>query len=656
MDRVYVTSKRLEPVRSLGLTLFRDNVVLVSTTRELFRNTLLEMMAQERRGGVVDRTAVKDTCQMLTTLGTDKRCFYGEEFETLCLQHLAEFYQLESQRLLDENSASEYIGRVNRFISEETERIIFYLDQTIEERLIRLLENEFISRHIKSIVTMESPRVHQMLKLNQVEDLVMTCKLYQGLPNCLSIIADFLSNYLREQGNALVVETGDERRHIASLVQNLIDLKYISDNILETAVNYDATLEQRIDSDFEYIISLNQRIPELFSLFIDDQLKDGKILDVQQIVLVKGAMMFLRYLKEKDLFERYYTHLKDTLLEMDNSCVRHMLRLNQYEELGIMYKLYQRVPNGLSIVADCVSNYLREQGKALAIESGGRDRNIPSLIQNLVDLKDKFDTCLKTALNSDKTFRQRIDSDFEYIINLNERSPEYFSLFINEQLKNVGQNLADQEVEVLLDKATMLLCYLKDKDTFEQYYRQHLARRLLSNKLVSDDFEKYILSGLENKFGSHLKSKFEIMVKDISLSNTISEDFRLYIVQKQLNLNGIDLAVRVLTSSVWPIQSATNQCNLSSMLREAYQCFQKFYLSKHNGRLLTLQPIMGSADLTSVFYGKPKDDDTNGELLLTTCMTKERKHILHVSTYQMVILMLFNTKDSWSFEVRLPFD
>jgi cullin 3 len=299
-----------------------------------------------------------------------------------------------------------------------------------------------------------------------------------------------------------------------------------------------------------------------------------------------------------------------------------MLKSNQYEELAIMYKLYQRVPNGLSIIADCMSNYLREQGEALAIESGGRDRNISSLVQNLVDLKDKFDTCLKTALNSEKTFRQRIDSDFEYIINLNEHSPEYFSLFIDDQLMNGGKNLGDQVVEVVLDKAMMLLCYLKDKDAFEQYYKQHLAKRLLSNKPVSDDFEKYMLSALKNKFGSQFISKFESMVKDISLSNTISEDFPLYIVQKQLNLHGIDLAVRVLTTSVWPIHSPTNQCNLSPMVREAYQCFQNFYLSKHNGRLLTLQPSMGSADLTSVFYGKPKDDDTNGELLLTTSMIK----------------------------------
>ncbi|CAF4374138.1 unnamed protein product, partial [Adineta steineri] len=34
-------------------------------------------------------------------------------------------------------------------------------------------------------------------------------------------------------------------------------------------------------------------------------------------------------------------------------------------------------------------------------------------------------------------------------------------------------------------------------------------------------------------------------------------------------------------------------------------------------------------------------------------VTKERKHTLQVSTYQMVILMLFNTKESWTFEVIL---
>ena len=32
-------------------------------------------------------------------------------------------------------------------------------------------------------------------------------------------------------------------------------------------------------------------------------------------------------------------------------------------------------------------------------------------------------------------FKQRINSDFEHFINLNQRSPEYLSLFIDDKLK-----------------------------------------------------------------------------------------------------------------------------------------------------------------------------------------------------------------------------
>jgi cullin 3 len=109
----------------------------------------------------------------------------------------------------------------------------------------------------------------------------------------------------------------------------------------------------------------------------------------------------------------------------------------------------------------------------------------------------------------------------------------------------------------------------------------------------------------------------------------------------------------VLTTGFWPTQTTNNQCNLPAIVREAYQCFHRFYLNKHSGRQLTLQPSLGSADLISIFYGKPKEEEADGDLRpTTTTMIKERKHTLQVSTYQMVILMLFNTKESWSFEVK----
>lgn len=35
------------------------------------------------------------------------------------------------------------------------------------------------------------------------------------------------------------------------------------------------------------------------------------------------------------------------------------------------------------------------------------------------------------------------------------------------------------------------------QDVFERYYKQHLAKRLLLNKTVSDDFEKSMISKLK---------------------------------------------------------------------------------------------------------------------------------------------------------------
>ena len=57
------------------------------------------------------------------------------------------------------------------------------------------------------------------------------------------------------------------------------------------------------------------------------------------------------------------------------------------------------------------------------------------LFQSLLDLKDRFDHFLHESFNDDKQFKQMISSDFEYFINLNQKSPEYLSLFIDDKLK-----------------------------------------------------------------------------------------------------------------------------------------------------------------------------------------------------------------------------
>ena len=42
---------------------------------------------------------------------------------------------------------------------------------------------------------------------------------------------------------------------------------------------------------------------------------------------------------------------------------------------------------------------------------------------------------LRESFNNDRKFKQTISGDFEYFLNLNPKSPEYLSLFIDDKLK-----------------------------------------------------------------------------------------------------------------------------------------------------------------------------------------------------------------------------
>ena len=106
-------------------------------------------------------------------------------------------------------------------------------------------------------------------------------------------------------------------------------------------------------------------------------------------------------------------------------------------------------------------------------------------------------------------FLQVISSDFEHFLNLNKRSPEYLSLFIDDKLKKGVKGLSDAEVESVLDKSMILFRFLQEKDAFEEYYKRHLARRLLNQKSASDDSEKMMISKLKSECGCQFTSKLE---------------------------------------------------------------------------------------------------------------------------------------------------
>lgn len=245
-------------------------------------------------------------------------------------------------------------------------------------------------------------------------------------------------------------------------------------------------------------------------------------------------------------------------------------------------------------------------------------------VQEVLDLRNKYDMILSEAFSSDQGVKNTMTKAFSQFINKNSRSAEFVSLFIDDNLKKGLKGKTEHEVDNVLEKTVSLFRYISDKDVFERYYKNHLAKRLLNGRSVSDDAERGMIAKLKVEVGSTFTSKMEGMFKDMKISTDTMRDFNRF-DDAQETRPVTDVTASILTSTFWPLgtaDSAAATCIYPPEIEERKKLFEKFYLNRHSGRQLTWLPSHGTADI-KVTFGK-------------------RKYELNVSTYAMVILLQFN--------------
>ncbi|PSC70166.1 cullin 3 [Micractinium conductrix] len=318
------------------------------------------------------------------------------------------------------------------------------------------------------------------------------------------------------------------------------------------------------------------------------------------------------------------------LVDMENSGLVALMQQDKHADLSRMYALFRRVDGGLDLLRQTMGDHLKETGKALVMDPE-RQKEPSEWVQRLLQEKEKYDELISKAFSSDKTFVAALNSAFEHFLNLSPRSPEYISLFMDDKLRKGLKGMSEDDIEVVLDKGIMLFRYLQEKDVFEKYYKQHLAKRLLHGRSSSEDAEQLLLTKLKTECGYQFTSKLETMFGDIKLSREKMHDFKAHLDRKGTKLE-VDMSVQVLTSGMWPQTTAIATCNLPRELEQCTTEFSSYFLHANSGRRLTWQTALGTADIKAVFG--------NGS----------RKHEIQCSTYQMAVLLLFNDAENLSFE------
>ena len=362
---------------------------------------------------------------------------------------------------------------------------------------------------------------------------------------------------------------------------------------------------------------------------------------------------------ETELIER---HAK-TLVDMEGSGFASLLKevtspstntvggiesidTSRIKDLGTMYDLFSRVPSSVNHLRDALSERIRVDGRLLVRDQETNAAPPAAFVKGVLAMRERFGAVVTESMKGEKKSQKRMKEAFEDFLNADARAANCLAVYVDELLR-VGLRGADERrVNAELDKVIVIFRYLSDKDVFEAYYKNHLAKRLLFNKSGSEEAEKAMVTLLKAECGYQYTSKLEGMFNDMRISKETAEKYRSHKLSLGSNNNGpssdardeenggkaVDVEVSVLTTGYWPIQN-DEPCTLPPPVKAAMDRFQKYYLNTYTGRKLSWQTSSGTAEIRATF------PPAKGS-------TKSRRHDLSVSTYQMCILALFNNRDT----------
>jgi len=361
MDRISTSEGRKTSVYTVALALFRERVLqatandeLAVTILELLEHIILETIALERSGEMVDRPLIKASCRMLENLyeslnEQESTRLYLTSFEPKFLDASREYYRNEGKMLVQEADATTFCSTARRRLKEEEDRCQQSLSTNTEPKIKSVVEQELVSAHITDVINLPGTGVKNMLDNDKMEDLQNMYELVKRVDSRLKPLRDAvhkrileLGNEINTSANQIATEPPSKARQekkdteskgkdkaapakqlsqqtVAAInwVEEVLKLKAKYDKISERAFRSDNVMEKALEVSFQDFINENSRSPEFLSLFLDQYLKSsGKDKSEAEVdTLLDNGVTLVQYLADKDVLETYYhKHMAKRLL------------------------------------------------------------------------------------------------------------------------------------------------------------------------------------------------------------------------------------------------------------------------------------------------------------------------------------------------------
>ncbi|XP_024085328.1 cullin-5 isoform X1 [Cimex lectularius] len=408
-----------------------------------------------------------------------------------------------------------------------------------------------------------------------------------------------------------------------------------------------------------------------------------------QYLQANGVQNYMRYadakLREEELrAQKYLEPCSGSVQVLTDCCVNvlvstfrntilsecaDMIKANETEKLQLMFKLMDRVTDGIAPMLKNLEDHIIHAGLADMVASADIiTQDSEKYVERLLALFNQFSTLVRDAFNDDPRFLTARDKAYKQVVNdttvfrlelpvkqvnrlagwntmapmkvsctervksggvksqPESKCPELLANYCDMLLRKtpLSKRLTSDQIESKLKDVLLVLKYVQNKDVFMRFHKAHLTRRLILDTSADSEKEENMVEWLrEVGMPADYVNKLARMFQDIKVSEDLNQQFKEeYRTSKGSIAESIN--IKILNAGAWARGSERVTVSLPLELEDYIPEVEDFYKKKHSGRKLQWYHHM-----------------SNGTITFSNAIGR---YDVDVTTFQMAVLFAWNQR------------
>ncbi|KAK6636642.1 Cullin-5 [Polyplax serrata] len=298
-----------------------------------------------------------------------------------------------------------------------------------------------------------------------------------------------------------------------------------------------------------------------------------------------------------------------------------MIKNNETEKLQLMFKLMDRVQDGIIPMLKDLEDHIVNAGLADMLASADIiTQDSEKYVERLLKLFNQFSTLVKDAFSDDPRFLTARDKAYKHVVNdtsvfrlelpvkqnscvksqPESKCPELLANYCDMLLRKtpLSKKLTSDEIESKLRDVLLVLKYIQNKDVFMRYHKAHLTRRLILDTSADSEKEENMVEWLrEVGMPADYVNKLGRMFQDIKVSEDLNQQFKEQYRSCKGNIAD-SISIKILNAGAWARGSERVTVSLPLELEDYIPEVEDFYKKKHSGRKLQWYHHMSNGTIT----------------------------------------------------------